>query len=146
MSFRTICRNRFHRLQNNNFSMRVELTIMISILLMLLRTALNTLCKISITAVILSIRNNIIYQTTEGSNKGPKKRNRHQGIYCMKWVSYNNKSNYNKLMNSLSLAMVLLINKKILPEEWLKLMRLIQEKRLAKSSQKLTILKGPFRN
>ena len=129
MSFRTICRNRFCRLQNNSFSMRVELTIMISILLMLLRTALNTLCKISITTVILSIQNNIIYQITEGSNKGPKKRNRHQDIYCMKWVSYNNKSNYNKLMNSMSLAMVLLINKKTLPEEWLKLMRLIQEKR-----------------
>jgi hypothetical protein len=96
---------------------------------MLLRTALNTLCKISITTVILSIQNNIIYQITEGSNKGPKKRNRHQDIYCMKWVSYNNKSNYNKLMNSMSLAMVLLINKKTLPEEWLKLMRLIQEKR-----------------
>lgn len=143
--FRIIYRNRCHHQLNNRLSMIVELIIMKSILLMLLRTALSTLCKIS-TRVILSIQNSIIYKITEESNKGPMRQNRQQDIYCKKWLYYSNKSNYNKSTNSMSLTMAPLINKKILLEEWLKLMILVQEKRWANSSQKLTILKGPFRN
>jgi hypothetical protein len=84
------------------------------------------LYKIMIRA-IHSIPNSTIYQITGGSNKEPKKQNRHQVIYFMKRVTYNNVSNSNKSMNSMRITMGPLINRKILPEELSNLFMVILE-------------------